>query len=192
MSTSSYASAYWTERDQNFKIETRHYGDLEALRTNTIYSLKGSHICRVPCHSVSVQSDCAVVPWTSTEYFLKYGVKKGHSPSSQTVPKTCKRKRKTPLIPEILKKYPKYPPIIIAHPRRSHRRQDDLQDGHVLRGAADPEQQRDPGHMHHGLGLLRECAAPLVRRVTRRSLFAHRSHYYLLFIPVSWVVRTWE
>jgi len=39
MSTSSYASAYWTERDQNFKIETRHYGDLEALRTNTIYSL---------------------------------------------------------------------------------------------------------------------------------------------------------
>ena len=35
----SYASAFWTERDRNFKVDTRHYGDLESLRTNVTYAL---------------------------------------------------------------------------------------------------------------------------------------------------------
>ena len=36
---SSYASVFWTERDREFKINTRHYGDLESLRVNVTYVL---------------------------------------------------------------------------------------------------------------------------------------------------------
>ena len=43
----SYASAFWTERDRNFKVDTRHYGDLESLRTNVTYALSALAVSAV-------------------------------------------------------------------------------------------------------------------------------------------------